>query len=111
MPPDALHSKSKSKRKALPDHHLHNHSCCQQTLRCPPAGSVPDDLATAPNLQVLDVKNNSLSQLPVSWYTGFPTMVNTSLINLRISFNQFNVSLPVVTAVTVKLWGVGVLQV
>ena len=49
-------------------------------------------MATAPNLQVLDVKNNSLSQLPTSWYTGFPTMVNTSLINLRISFNKFDVS-------------------
>eukprot|EP00891_Asterochloris_glomerata_P001786 jgi/Astpho2/1786/Aster-07547 len=61
-------------------------------------GSVPNDLATAPNLQVLDVKNNSLSVLPTSWYTGSPNMVNTSLINLRISFNKFTGSLPAALA-------------
>jgi hypothetical protein len=57
-------------------------------------GVVPDSLATALNLQVLDVKSNRLTGLAPSFDQGFPGMQNSSLVTLRVSFNNITGPLP-----------------
>jgi len=51
-------------------------------------GAIPAALATAPNLETLDVKNNSLSRLPAEWVDGWAGAANSSLVNVRFSFNE-----------------------
>jgi len=58
------------------------------------AGSIPSALGTAPNLETLDVKGNHLSVLPDEWITGYPSVVNSSLVNVRTSFNNFSGPFP-----------------
>ena len=58
------------------------------------AGSIPSALGTAPNLETLDVKGNHLSVLPDEWILGYPSVVNSSLVNVRTSFNNFSSSFP-----------------
>ena len=50
-------------------------------------GGIPAALATTPNLETLDVKNNSLTRIPAEWVEGWPGAANSSLVNVRISFN------------------------
>ncbi len=58
------------------------------------AGSIPSALGTSPNLETLDVKGNHLSVLPDEWTTGYPSVANSSLVNVRISFNNFSGPFP-----------------
>ena len=62
------------------------------------AGSIPSALGTAPNLETLDVKGNRLSVLPDEWVLGYPGVVNSSLVNVRTSFNSFNGPFPAALA-------------
>ena len=62
------------------------------------AGSIPRALGTAPNLETLDVKSNHLSVLPDEWVLGYPSVVNSSLVNVRTSFNNFSGSFPAALA-------------
>ena len=62
------------------------------------AGSIPSALGTAPNLETLDVKGNHLSVLPDEWVLGYPSVVNSSLVNVRTSFNNFSGSFPAALA-------------
>jgi Leucine-rich repeat (LRR) protein len=62
------------------------------------AGSIPSALGTAPNLETLDVKNNRLSVLPDEWVLGYPGVVNSSLVNVRTSFNNFSGPFPAALA-------------
>ena len=50
-------------------------------------GGIPATLATAPNLETLDVKNNSLTRIPAEWVEGWPGAANSSLVNVRFSYN------------------------
>ncbi|CAK0783683.1 hypothetical protein CVIRNUC_006882 [Coccomyxa viridis] len=61
-------------------------------------GSIPSALGTAPNLETLDVKSNHLSVLPDEWVLGYPSVVNSSLVNVRTSFNNFSGSFPAALA-------------
>jgi hypothetical protein len=58
------------------------------------AGSIPSSLATNPNLETLDVKGNRLSVLPDEWIVGYPSVVNSSLVNVRFSFNNISGPFP-----------------
>ncbi len=40
------------------------------------------------------MKGNHLSVLPDEWTTGYPSVVNSSLVNVRISFNNFSGPFP-----------------
>ena len=52
-------------------------------------GSIPSSLATAPNLQTIDLRNNSLNgPLPREWVEGWPGAENSSLVNVRFSLNE-----------------------
>ncbi|CAL8462033.1 g1564 [Coccomyxa elongata] len=57
-------------------------------------GGIPSALATNTNLETLDVKGNRLSVLPSEWINGYPSVVNSSLVNVRISFNNFSGPFP-----------------
>ncbi|KAK9908916.1 hypothetical protein WJX75_004629 [Coccomyxa subellipsoidea] len=61
-------------------------------------GSIPSALATNPNLETLDVKGNRMSVLPDEWISGYPSVVNSSLVNVRISFNNFSGAFPTALA-------------
>ena len=58
------------------------------------AGSIPSELATSDQLETLDVKNNSLTTLPIEWTTNYTGAANASLINVRLSFNKFTGPFP-----------------
>ena len=58
------------------------------------AGAIPSSLATNVNLETLDVKGNRLSILPTEWIVGYDSVVNSSLVNVRISFNNFTGPFP-----------------
>ncbi|EIE25001.1 RNI-like protein [Coccomyxa subellipsoidea C-169] len=66
-------------------------------------GSIPSALATNTNLETLDVKGNRLSLLPDEWITGYPTVVNSSLVNVRLSFNNFSGGFPAALAAAPQL--------
>ncbi len=57
-------------------------------------GSIPSALATNTNLETLDVKGNRLSVLPSEWVNGYPAVLNSSLVNVRLSFNNFSGPFP-----------------
>lgn len=40
------------------------------------------------------MKGNHLSVLPDEWITGYPSVVNSSLVNVRTSFNNFSGPFP-----------------
>ena len=61
---------------------------------CLRAGAIPSSLATNVNLETLDVKGNRLSILPSEWIAGYDSVVNSSLVNVRISFNNFSGPFP-----------------
>lgn len=67
------------------------------------SGSIPSALGTAPNLETLDVKSNRLSVLPDEWITGYPGVVNSSLVNVRTSFNNFTGAFPAALALAPEL--------
>ncbi len=62
------------------------------------AGAIPSSLATNTNLETLDVKGNHLSILPVEWIVGYPQVANSSLVNVRFSFNNFTGPFPAALA-------------
>ena len=44
------------------------------------------------------MKGNHLSVLPDEWASGYPSVVNSSLVNVRISFNNFSGPFPAALA-------------
>ena len=44
------------------------------------------------------MKGNHLSVLPDEWVLGYPSVVNSSLVNVRTSFNNFSGSFPAALA-------------
>jgi len=58
------------------------------------AGAIPSALATAGTLETLDVKGNRLSSLRPEWVAGWSGAANSSLVNVRLSFNNFSGSFP-----------------
>lgn len=45
-------------------------------------------------METLDVKGNRLSIIPPEWVTGYSSLANSSLVNVRISFNNFTGPFP-----------------
>lgn len=44
------------------------------------------------------MKGNRMSVLPDEWVTGYPSVINSSLVNVRISFNNFTGPFPAALA-------------
>ncbi|KAK9802624.1 hypothetical protein WJX73_006396 [Symbiochloris irregularis] len=58
-------------------------------------GSLPSAVLTGINIRTVDVKANKLTVLPDNWGSGQGIPVNSTLVNLRISFNNFQGSFPI----------------
>ncbi len=57
-------------------------------------GSIPSALATTTTLETLDVKGNKMTGLPAEWTNGWAGAANSSLVNVRLSFNNFSGPFP-----------------
>ena len=64
-------------------------------------GAIPDSFGTAPNLATFDVKGNSLTKLPSAWTNASYNAVNSSLVNIRASFNNISVNIYALGLLTV----------